>query len=98
MLEGGRQDQLLAEVLEVLVGREAGAERRDLEQDAARLAKVDRAEPEAVDYRRRARPGGRGLLDPARVLVERYRPCDVVDGACARDAAAVVGWIGVDVE
>src|SRR5690242_21961287 len=48
-LEARRQHELLAEVLRVLVGGEAGAERGDLEQHAARLAEVDREEPEAVD-------------------------------------------------
>ena len=57
MLERGRQDERLAEVLGVLVDREARPERRDLEQHAARLAEVDRPEPEAVDHRRRAQPG-----------------------------------------
>ena len=53
----------------VLVGGEARAHRRDLEQHAAGLAEVDRLEPEAVDHRggmraalaarARARPRGR---------------------------------------
>ena len=38
----GRQPQRLAEVLRVLVDREAGGEGRDLEQHPARLAEVDR--------------------------------------------------------
>ena len=74
VLEVRRQRQLLAERLERLVGGEAGAERRDLEQDAARLAEVDRAEAEAVDHRRRPPAGGRDLLAASLVLVERRRP------------------------
>src|SRR5207245_1304772 len=54
VLEGRRQRELLAEVLERLVDRETRAERRDLEQHAARLAEVDGLEIEAVDHRRRA--------------------------------------------
>ena len=54
VLEERRQDQLLAQVLGVLVDAEAGAEGRDLEQHAARLAEVDRPKPEPVDHRRRA--------------------------------------------
>src|SRR6266542_3324981 len=53
MLECRRQHEALAEMLERLVGREAGTERRDLEEDAARLAEVDGPKPEAVDDRRR---------------------------------------------
>src|SRR5919204_6209287 len=57
VLEGGRQREPLAEVLRRLVGREAGAEGGDLEEDAARLAEVDRAEVEAVDDGGRRRAG-----------------------------------------
>ena len=45
-----REPQRLAEVLGVLVDREAGGEGRDLEQDPARLAEVDRAEVVAVAH------------------------------------------------
>src|SRR5690349_2834060 len=51
MLERGRQGQPLAEALERLVRREAGADRRQLEEDAIRLLEVDRLEVEAVDHR-----------------------------------------------
>ena len=63
VLEVGRQRELLAEVLERLVDGEARAQRRDLEEDAAGLAEVDRAEVEAVDHRGRA---GRPPRSPAR--------------------------------
>ena len=48
-----------------LVGREARPERRDLEQDAAGLAEVDRAEVEAVDHGRGVDAGGAHALAPA---------------------------------
>ena len=64
VLEVGRQRELLAEVLERLVDGEAGADRRDLEEDAARLAEVDRAEVEAVDLRRRLGAARDRLLAP----------------------------------
>ncbi len=87
VLERRRQDQALAEVLDVLVRREAGSERRDLEQDAARLAEVDRAEPEAVDHRRRPPARLAYALDPLRVLVRESGPRDVVHGARPGHAA-----------
>ncbi len=43
-LQEGRQRQALAEVLRILVEGEAGPVGRNLEEDAARLAEVDRAE------------------------------------------------------
>ena len=63
--------------------REPGPERRDLEEDAARLAEVDRAEVEAVDDRRRPAPDSATRALPRLVLVHRRRPGDVVDGARA---------------
>ncbi len=69
MLVIGRQRELLAEVLEGLVDREAGAQRGDLEEDAARLAEVDRAEVEAVDQRRRLRAGLDRAIPPCLVIV-----------------------------
>src|SRR3954454_13407092 len=96
MLERGRQRESLAEVLRGLVNGEAGAERGDLEQDAARLAEVDRLEVEALDDRRRARAR---LLDrraPRLVVFLRRRPRDVVDSPRSLQAAAFV--LVVDVE
>ena len=81
----------LAEGLLRLVGGEAGPERGDLEQDAARLAEVDRAEVEAVDDRGRPRAGLRDAVAPRLVLVQRRRPGDVVDRACARKTTLVGG-------
>src|SRR5438034_4772724 len=88
MLEVRRQRELLAEVLERLVGRESGAERRDLEQDAAGLAEVDRLEPEPVDDRRRMHAVGLDAAAPLGVLLVRRCPGNMVDGACSRDGAA----------
>src|SRR5689334_11247241 len=89
MLEGGREDQPLAEMLRILVELEAGTERCDLEQHADRLAEVDRAEPETVDHGRRPSAGGAHAVDPAGVLVGRRRPRDVVNRAGAADASLV---------
>src|SRR5947207_8582489 len=86
MLVARRQRQPLAERLERLVDREAGADRGDLEENAARLPEVDRAEVEAVDHRRRVRTGSGDAPLPVVVLVLRRRPRDVVDGARAGDA------------
>src|SRR5690606_5106473 len=47
-LQEGREHHLLAERGRVLVHREAGALRRDLEEHAVRLAQVEAAEPVAV--------------------------------------------------
>src|SRR2546421_3101118 len=75
-----RQRQSLAEPFERLVGRETGPERGDLEEHAARLAEVDRLEPEAVDDRRRVRARVRDALSPGRVILDGRRPGDVMDG------------------
>ena len=83
----GRQRELLAEVLERLVDGEARAERGDLEEDAARLAEVDRAEVEAVDHRGRLRAGRDRPLAPLLVLVHGRGPGDVVDAAGALQRA-----------
>jgi hypothetical protein len=64
-----------------LVGCETGAERRQLEQDAARLAEVDRLEPEAIDYLGRVRAGLQHPLAPLLMLVVLGRPRHVVDAA-----------------
>src|SRR4051794_30292216 len=73
-----RERQRLAERLERLVCGEARPDRRDLEQHAARLAKVDRLEVEAVDHRRRLPAAVDHALPPGLVLVDRRRPRDVV--------------------
>src|SRR5437764_13475717 len=65
-----REAQLLAEMAGVLVNREAGGSRRDLEQDALRLAEVDREEVVAVDHGRDLHGGLRHPSLPRdRVLV-----------------------------
>src|SRR4051794_13387464 len=70
VLERGRQDQLLAEMLGILVGREARPLRRDLVQHAARLAEVDRAEPEAVDDLGGPAAGCEHALAPLQLVVQ----------------------------
>src|SRR5213079_2854986 len=89
VLERRRQRQALAEVLERLVGREARAERRDLEEDAARLAEVDRLEVEAVDDRRHVRAGLGHALAPRLVFVGLGGPGHVMNGARAADSRLV---------
>src|SRR5437763_12294947 len=86
MLVVGRERQLLAEVLERLVDGEAWADGGDLEQYAARLAEVDRAEVEAVDDRRRVSAALRDALLPRFVLVLGRGPGDVMDRARTWDA------------
>src|SRR5215218_5802851 len=83
-------------MLQRLVGCETGAERRDLEEDAARLAEVDRLEVEAVDHRRRARARTLDRGAPRLVLLLRRRPCDVMDRAGALPSQPL--GIVVDVE
>ena len=91
VLERGRQDQRLAEVRRVLVDREAGPERGDLEEHAARLAEVDRAEPEPVDHRLGCMPAQRHHPLPGLLLVDLRGERDVVHGAGAGDAAVRAG-------
>ena len=86
VLEVGWERKPLAEVLGILVGREAGPERGELEQDAVRLAEVDRLEVEAVDHGRRPVSGLGDPLLPVVVIVDLRRPRDVVHGSGAGNA------------
>ena len=61
VLERRGQRQALAQMLQRLVRRESRPDRRQLEEDAARLAEVDGAEVEAVDDGSGRRPGGERL-------------------------------------
>src|SRR5579884_1475545 len=91
-LEEGRQGERLAEVRGVLVGGEAGTVGGDLEEDAAGLAEVDRAEVETVNHRGGTQAGVRQALAPGAVLVVvGGAEGDVVDAADADAAAAQVG-------
>src|SRR5206468_2078513 len=83
---GRGQRETLAEVLQGLVGREPRADRRDLEEHSARLAKVDGAEVKAIDDRRRRSAALDRSLAPRFVLLGRRGPCDVVHGAGALNA------------
>src|SRR5581483_5843544 len=82
-----RQREVLAERLERLVGGEAGAERRDLEQDPRWLAEVDGAEVEAIDDRGRSAVERLDALAPGLVLLDRRSPGDVMHGAGAGESA-----------
>src|SRR5439155_15771597 len=86
MLECGGQDEAFAQVRRILVDREPRSECRELEEDAVRLAKVDRAEPEAVDHRRRVHAGLRDRVLPGFLLGDLRREGNVMDGAGAADA------------
>ncbi len=68
-LEERWQGQLLPEVRGVFVGGEAGAIGRDLEEDAAEFAEVQRLELEAVDHRCDAESGGGDPLLPRLMLL-----------------------------
>src|SRR5690348_13908414 len=83
-------------MLERLVRGEAGADRGDLEEDAARLAEVDRPEVEAVDHRRRLPARREHPLAPGRVLVDRRCPGDVVN--CPGAAGSALARLVVDVD
>ena len=87
MLVARREREALAQVLERLVGSEAGADGGDLEEDAAGLAEVDRLEVEAVDDRGRMRACLGDPFAPRLVILRLRGPGDVVDGACAGDSA-----------
>src|SRR5207248_5740726 len=78
----------------ILVRGEPRSEGGDLEEDAGRLAEVDRAEPEAVDDLRRVPTGVRDEVVPRLVVLHRRGPRDMVDGACAADAGRL-GRLGV---
>src|SRR5579859_249091 len=78
----------------VLVDRETRTHGRDLEEHAARLAEVDRLEPEAVDHGRRPRPAADHALPPRDLLVIPRRPRDVVHRA--RAGHATLGGRGVE--
>src|SRR5262249_7255497 len=82
----GGKGQALAEMLERLVRREAGADGGDLEEDAARLAEVDRLEVETVDDGRGACARLEDPVAPRLVVLHLGRPRDVVHGSGAGKA------------
>ena len=86
----GRERQALAQVLERLVGGEPGADGGDFEENAARLAEVDRLEVETVDDRGRMRSGLGHAGAPGLVLVHLRGPGDVMHGAGAGNPG--LGW------
>src|SRR4051812_14890082 len=78
-----RDAELLAEPVRVLVDGEAGREGRDLEEDAARLAEVDRPEVVAVLHRGDETAGVGSSPLPGELVVVLGRPGDVVHRAGA---------------
>src|SRR4029078_7137951 len=92
VVEERRQRELLTQRLGRLVSRESGPVSRELEEDAAGLAEVDRAEVVAVDDRRRVRLGRRQqALAPRVLLAEADTPRDVMHRAGALQRARVRG-------
>ena len=91
-LEPWRQHERLAQVLAILVDRETGAVRRQLEEHAARLLEVDRLEPESIDDGRRLRPAGLDLRAHRELMqVVVHAPREMMNAADAPRAAAFVG-------
>src|SRR5207248_2780411 len=88
-----RQRDLLAQELERLVDRETRPDRRDLEQDAARLAEVDGLEIEAVDHRGRVRSGLQHTIAPGLLLVRWARPGNMMHRAGSLDARLGRRWV-----
>src|SRR5581483_9037811 len=88
------QAELFAEMLWSLIDGEAGRARGDLEQDALRLAEVDRVEVVAIDHRRDLHPGLRHASLPGHVLLVAGMPGDVMDGSRAREPALARGVVG----
>src|SRR4029077_1697465 len=81
-LEPGRQAERRPELLRRLVDGEPWPVGRDLEEDAAGLAVVDRLEVPAVDHRGDVAAGPQQQLAPALLRVRVLRaPRDVVDRA-----------------
>src|SRR5205807_674458 len=96
VLELRRERKRLAEMLERLIGGEAGAERCDLEQHTARLSEVDGAEIEAVDDRGWAPPALDHPLSPGRMIVHRRCPGNVVHRAVAAPSPGGRPVIGIE--
>src|SRR3954452_9497817 len=94
-----RDAQLLTEVRRILIDREARRERRDLEQHAARLAEVDRAEVVAVADLGYEAAGAGDAGTPVEMVLVARRPRDVVHAAralvTARRVRSVVGPVEV---
>src|SRR5438128_7183651 len=91
VLELWRQHQALAQVCGILVDGEARTHRCDLEQHPARLAEVNRLEPEAVDDRRRLGAALDHAIAPRHLFVIERGPGHVVHGSGSGNAAAFGG-------
>src|SRR5262249_12302942 len=93
-LVGRGQRQLLSQRLEGLIDREARAARGGLEQHAARLAEIDRAEVEAIDHRCGAGAGRDHAVAPCLVVINLRSPGDVVHAARALQSP-LARWLAV---
>src|SRR5438128_1196817 len=92
------QRQELAQVRLVLVHREPGSDRRDLEQHPAGLAEVHRAKVEAIDHLRRARARGGDARAPLVLLLRLGGERHVVHRARALERLGAGRWGVVCVE
>ena len=90
VLVPGREAELLSEVPGVLVDREAGGQRCDLEQDVPRLAEVHRAKVVAVEDLGDVPAGLTGDRLPGEVLLVLAGPYDVVHSARTRALAVII--------
>src|SRR4051794_27096196 len=70
--EERRQREGFAEVLDRFIGREAGAVRRQLEEDAAGLAEVEAAEIEPIDRAARSHAQLGQVFEPAVVILKSW--------------------------
>src|SRR6266851_2513810 len=84
------QHQALAQMRGFLVHGKARAHRGNLEQHAARLAKVNGLEPVAVDDRRRLSTGRDDAIAPRDLLVVKRGPGDVMNRPGSRHS--VLRW------
>src|SRR5882757_1849335 len=83
---------MLAERGGILIDGESRPIGRDLEQNPARLQKIDRFEPESVDHFRRTPPILINSLAHLELrLVIRHTPCDVMNASCSPSTTVGVG-------
>src|SRR5579883_3384012 len=96
VLELRRKREPLTQMLRRLIGREPGADRRNLKEDPAWLAEVDRAKVKAVDDRGRMAAALEHTLPQGGMVCQGRVPGDVVHRARPARAAGRVLIIGVE--